>query len=384
MSNTSSFIKPVDNFLNQNLFTQISEIRNEGFNSLFRAKRYGKWWLIKALKKELQDDIMYQSFLQKEYDILVNLHHPYIVQVHSFEYINGIGKAIVMEWIEGISLSEWLTKTHSKGERRNIIRRIIDALKYIESVHTQHRDIKPSNIMVTNNGEHIKLIDFGLGDTDSYAILKQAVGSSGYMAPDGPSDIYSFGKLLETLNTGFFTKFVIKRCCVDKDKRFNSFTSVKRWLNFAWQLPEYIFISIFIIIISITFYIATIKSAYNQISPEIDSIEQTITQDKEELLKRKQTYNNIITNMCNDIDNIVIDSDIENKIDTMSNPIYINDTKILIYSYFNNKLKNLPNDITIEEKQTIMIEVSTYIQEKYILRWIETITDKVLRENGIN
>ncbi|MBR2475100.1 MAG: hypothetical protein IKB57_00970, partial [Bacteroidaceae bacterium] len=121
MSDTSLFIKPGDNFLNQNKFTQISEIRNEGFNTLFRAKRYGKWWLIKALKKELQDDIMYQSFLQKEYDILVNLHHPYIVQVHSFENIEGIGKAIVMEWIDGISLSEWLTKTHSKSERRNII-----------------------------------------------------------------------------------------------------------------------------------------------------------------------------------------------------------------------------------------------------------------------
>ena len=155
-------------------------------------------------------------------------------------------------------------------------------------------------------------------------------------------------------------------------------------MNFSWQLPEYIFISIFIIIFSITFYIATIKSAYNQISPEIDSIEQTITQDKEELLKRKQTYYNIITNMCNDIDNIVIDSDIENKIDTMSNPIYINDTKILIYSYFNNELKYLPNNITFEEKNTIIIEVTNYIQEKYILRWIETITDKVLRENGIN
>ena len=65
-------------------------------------------------------------------------------------------------------------------------------------------------------------------------------------------------------------------------------------MNFAWQLPKYIFISIFIIIISITFYIATIKSAYNQISPEIDSIEQTITQDKEELLKRGIPKKNII------------------------------------------------------------------------------------------
>ena len=88
--------------------------------------------------------------------------------------------------------------------------------------------------------------------------------------------------------------------------------------------------------------------------------------------------------MCNDIDNIVIDSDIENKIDTMSDPLYIKDTKNLIYSYFNNELKYLPNNITFEEKQTIMIEVTTYIQDKYILRWIETITDKVLRENGIN
>ena len=42
------------------------------------------------------------------------------------------------------------------------------------------------------------------------------------------------------------------------------------------------------------------------------------------------------------------------------------------------------NNITFEEKNTIMIEVTNYIQEKYILRWIETITDKVLRENGIN
>ena len=113
MSDTSFFIKPKDNFLTQQEFTQVLEISNSGFNSLYRAKRNGKWWLLKALKKELQGDVMYQSLLMKEFDLMTSLQHPYIVQVYSIEDVKGIGNAIVMEWIEGVTLCEWLEQKQS-------------------------------------------------------------------------------------------------------------------------------------------------------------------------------------------------------------------------------------------------------------------------------
>ena len=84
---TSGFLKPSDFVVNSN-FTEFESIPSRGYCLLTRAKRNGRWWMLKGLKE------------------------PYL-----------------------------------------------------------------------------KLIDFGLSDTDSHAILKAPAGTEGYMAPDGPSDI---------------------------------------------------------------------------------------------------------------------------------------------------------------------------------------------------
>lgn len=68
-----------------------------------------------------------------------------------------------------------------------------------------HRDLKPSNIMITHNGQNVKLIDFGLSDSDSFCVLKSPAGTSGYIAPEQMlpgakaeprADIYSLGMVL--------------------------------------------------------------------------------------------------------------------------------------------------------------------------------------------
>ena len=63
----------------------------------------------------------------------------------------------------------------------------MDALEYIHGKQTAHRDLKPSNIMITRNGQHVKLIDFGLSDTDDYAVYKQPAGTEGYISPEQTS-----------------------------------------------------------------------------------------------------------------------------------------------------------------------------------------------------
>lgn len=68
--------------------------------------------------------------------------------------------------------------------------------------------LKPSNVMITHNGGYVKLIDFGLADTDSHTILKQPAGTLSYMAPeqaqmaqaDVRNDIYSLGVIMQEMN----------------------------------------------------------------------------------------------------------------------------------------------------------------------------------------
>ena len=113
------------------------------------------------------------------------LQHPGVVEAKSLEDVPGLGRCIVMEWVNGATLKEWLSAgSHSRDERRQVAHQLMDALSHIHSQGVVHRDIKPSNIMVTNTGQSVKVIDFGLADTDAHTTLKQPAGTVSYMAPE--------------------------------------------------------------------------------------------------------------------------------------------------------------------------------------------------------
>ena len=114
---------------------------------------------------------------------------------------------------------------------------LIDALSYLHSRQTQHRDLKPSNIILTDNGQYLKLIDFGLSDTDSHAILKAPAGTEGYMAPEGSSDIYSLGCILREMHLGWTSRWVTKKCCAPLNRRYKDTATIKRDLHRSWFWP---------------------------------------------------------------------------------------------------------------------------------------------------
>ena len=175
----------VKQFISSEELQPISEeIASHGFNRLVKVKRQGRWFMLKGIKPEYQKQTVFFELLKKEYELMVQLDHPNIVKAYAKEVNDGIGPCIVMEYIDGITLDQFLEGKPSRQVRRKVVDQLIDALAYIHSKQILHRDLKPSNILVTRNGNNVKIIDFGLSDADDYAILKQSAGTVKYMAPE--------------------------------------------------------------------------------------------------------------------------------------------------------------------------------------------------------
>ncbi|MBR5043600.1 MAG: serine/threonine protein kinase [Bacteroidales bacterium] len=216
-----------------------------GWSVLYRVNRDGRFRVLKALKQEYRGRVLYESLLKKEYEIGYSLSHPGVCEVYGFVDDPSLGHAIEMEWIDGCPLDELLSRGSLKpGAALRLADQLCDAVSYLHSRQIVHRDIKPSNILVTHNGVNVKLIDFGLSDSDSWASLKGAAGTRPFFAPevvisgvaDVRSDIWSIGKVLSMLMPGK-TRAVRKCMAADPDRRYQSAEDLKKALHRrAWPV----------------------------------------------------------------------------------------------------------------------------------------------------
>lgn len=250
---TSCFL--VDKFEGiEKKFTDLQELSTQGYTLLLRAKRYGRWHVLKTLTEDAAGQSAYAQVLRKELDVLMQLQHPHVVQTWGMEDVEGVGPAIVMEYIDGDTLASLLERgeTLTLEQRRRIADELCEALSYVHSLGIVHRDVKPENIMITHNGLRVKLIDFGLADTDQHAVLKQPAGTLSYMSPeqalqsvpDVRNDIYSLGLVMRDLQLGRGYRKIIDRCLKPIDQRYQSMREVMdavssvrtrkhRWFSFS-------------------------------------------------------------------------------------------------------------------------------------------------------
>ena len=171
----------------ENTYSNLQEyyVSQSGHTRLFTATKYGKRYVLKCLKKDFLYTPVYQQALTKEFEIGLELEHPNICRTLSLEQLPELGTTIVMEHIDGETLKSLINRkalTHELG--RKIILQLMNALEYMHSKQIIHRDLKPSNIMITHTGQNVKIIDFGLSDSDAFFILKHPAGTTGFIAPE--------------------------------------------------------------------------------------------------------------------------------------------------------------------------------------------------------
>lgn len=216
----------------------------KGFCDIFRIDRGGRFRALKCLKPERRGDALYENLLRKEFEIGYSLDHPNICEYYAFTQVEGLGNCIEMEWVDGRSLEEIITGTQpSKELTDHILDGVCDALSYLHSKQILHRDLKPSNILVTYKGDNVRLIDFGLSDSDMHSILKNPAGTADYTAPevlkggkaDVRSDIYSLGVIMFRLSRKYYR--VARKCCETRPTaRYASAADVKKAIHSNSQL----------------------------------------------------------------------------------------------------------------------------------------------------
>lgn len=152
-----------------------------------------------------------------------------IVKILDFFEANNTAY-IVMEYLEGITLKQYLGK-YGVIQFRNLIEMMLPLREALIEIHSQgliHRDISPDNIMVQHNGK-LKLMDFGAARdyTESGNKSLTVILKPGYAPPEqyqthgvqGPwTDIYALCATIYKCLTGITPPDAIARVMDDKFK----------------------------------------------------------------------------------------------------------------------------------------------------------------------
>lgn len=274
-------------------FTDVTILNTSEVNIVAKAKRYGRWWLLKGLNKQVANETAYIQRLRKELELLMQLEHPFVVTTVGLEMVEDLGNCIVMEYVEGTTLKEWLKEKHTCKDRKRIAIQLAEAVDYIHTKGIVHRDLKPENIIITKNGNSVKLIDFGLADTCSYAILKQPAGTPQYMSPeqmqtavaDVRNDIYSLGIVYSKMNLGYGFKHIIHRCLKPIELRYRNVSEMLNAIRkrdkittiFAWFAIIITVVAAAFIVVTQTLRISELRQQMSHNKQEQKGIHETVS-----------------------------------------------------------------------------------------------------------
>lgn len=203
----------------------ISLLGKGGMGVVYKVEQIflGKELALKTIDRNLMSDITVRRF-QAEARAAFAVDHPNIVAVHDFGLFDDDTPFLVMEIVQGETLTDRLKRgTLSVEEAISIYIQVCFGLAHAHESGVVHRDIKPGNIMLLTDVPEgiqtgVKILDFGIaklshsgsGEVQALTQTGEIFGSPLYMSPeqctsgkvDHRADVYSLGCVIFESLTG--------------------------------------------------------------------------------------------------------------------------------------------------------------------------------------
>ncbi len=200
----------------------LSVLGEGGMGTVYKVldKTLNKHFAFKVLRPELAKVQSVVSRFNQEAQAASRLTHVNLASV----YASGKAKSglpyLVMDFLDGKNLEQILEKNGfvESDKALDIFIEICDALEHAHAKGIIHRDLKPSNVILVDNEERVKIVDFGIAkilprpgaETMKLTFGEEVLGSPTYMSPeqcrgdelDVRSDVYSMGCLMYEVLTG--------------------------------------------------------------------------------------------------------------------------------------------------------------------------------------
>ena len=225
----SETFKPVGGEMGYDSSYSMPELYAETSSAvLYRVRKAGKYFMIKTPKDNSGRSL---AMLQREYELSIGLQHPNVVNVFTYEPSTVVGAGIVMEYVDGRTLEQFLAENPTPSMRCRAFEQLLQAVAYIHRRGLVHNDIKPENILITRTDNDVKLIDFGLSDSDAYYLARTIGCTKAYASPellardkeiDARSDIYSLGVVMKDIFGNRYSRISSRCLNSQKEKRYAS------------------------------------------------------------------------------------------------------------------------------------------------------------------